>query len=1140
MRIPHLKIWHIILLGIFIASVTFVFQNDAVFKSLSSFGDKLQADTTDTTPAEEAPANPAFTKLTPKIITKGESLYGFALDGTNLPHDITSLEFHLIQNRATSLSSSQITSNTDTRIEFEIETIESAAGDYDVTLISESQGRFAIATDTFFLTINDQEAQEEAQEVKPSFETLSPNTISQGKETYEFILLGKNIPAGISAVEIAEEDNLTQSFASASVTQEGSTRVSWTMNNSSLSLKKYTVDLLLEEGKRISTGLFINVKEQTESTSSSQISEYTVIPSKILNNGETPFDLKVRLDIESGVDTIQTVQLDTSGINGFGDATNAILLEGEEKLSQTTQIFSLRNKTVQKTVAPGIYELPLLITLKNETTLLQKVALEIISHKKAGLLSPQIFENKTLFIPENGIVNDGKTPFRVFTFALDPDGYEDIRQVVADLSIFGQNPTALTQGEREGDGSHYSITTTVDPLITPGEKEVTFTVFDFAGNTHQITKKYMVLKRGVVDVNTFPVIENIRINPEQLINNNEDPFTLNVLVNDPNGGETVESVVADLSALGLDTISLAPTDVQGLGHWYTLPTLTTIPTHITPGQKTIVISTTDTDGHSVKQSVPIQVIEQKSLLEILRDSYVQPDRAANDGRTPIKVLGLIRFNENSGYRIASVVADLNDLKLGPVKMHPVLEESTNTIPSTLGARNVALKDVWYSTDEIILPSGTKQGGYEIEIRARDTKGELANQFVEMYVVDKQGILTAPRLYPHYSYTRPKAAFNDGITPVEIWAFASDPDGSDDIVSMNIDLRELGGTPANQMNPAFTESDGRWYSLKTTIPPSITPGEYEVKLVVTDKVESSDNTTFKVRVIDSTSSSALETANTPPRVLLTQSIARNKVEIVFDRAILQEDINRGGDNFRIAEAQNLDRNIDILEARIGQGGQVITLITDPQTPHMNYALEFVTQNMRDTFGNTLKIENNNSYPFLGFKEAPQLTPSFERIFGTTENIDVTFDVPLQFSLFRMAEPAYHFTLTSSDGVNIPLQKVEIMNSKSMRLTPVTDLINGQTYSLSAQYITSHAGKTLLPDVIKASFAIGNAGLSSNIASGIDLNNDGKMNFSDFTLFSKLYRTYNNKENAPTSVDLNSDGKVGFNDFTLFAKIYRRNK
>ena len=79
------------------------------------------------------------------------------------------------------------------------------------------------------------------------------------------------------------------------------------------------------------------------------------------------------------------------------------------------------------------------------------------------------------------------------------------------------------------------------------------------------------------------------------------------------------------------------------------------------------------------------------------------------------------------------------------------------------------------------------------------------------------------------------------------------------------------------------------------------------------------------------------------------------------------------------------------------------------------------------------------------------------------------------------------------------------------------------------------RMLLPAIILP-ILLASGALSAQTAADADFDGDGMVGFSDFLLFVKAFRAFEDQSVYDAKFDLSQNGSVDFDDFVLFAKDY----
>ncbi len=183
--------------------------------------------------------------------------------------------------------------------------------------------------------------------------------------------------------------------------------------------------------------------------------------------------------------------------------------------------------------------------------------------------------------------------------------------------------------------------------------------------------------------------------------------------------------------------------------------------------------------------------------------------------------------------IEKVEADLSGLNIGLVEL---MDDGT-------GGDEAAGDGIFSMSLDIADTVNT--GDHTIDVTVYDLNGNTGTGDVKLTVIQKN---EPPNVFS--GFTNPSTLYNDGITEVKFTAEVDDPNGISDVLSVNADLRLLGGDGETDMfddgtNGDTYSSDGK-YTVMHIIPNSINPGTFAVKFTAADLAN--DINTLSVDVV----------------------------------------------------------------------------------------------------------------------------------------------------------------------------------------------------------------------------------------------------------------------------------------------------
>lgn len=830
----------------------------------------------------------------------------------------------------------------------------------------------------------------------------------------------------------------------------------------------------------------------------------------------------------NGAATITSVVADLTALGG-----------GRVAMTKGVQVgngydYGLSGVTVTTGNAAATLTIPVIVTDNTGRTAQSNATITVTGVSTVPANAPSV--NSVTVFPTSITAGSATETVKISLVAQDADGADTINSVVADLTSIGGDRVAMTKGAQVGSGYSYSITGIKLPAsITEGAKSIVITATDKTGSSGTGTATITVVKAASTGTGGTgkPVVTSPAVFPATIVANDKDKLKVSAIASDPDGADDVVSMVADLGAIGGGTVAMKKGEQAAAGYIYNLDNIT-VPASATAGEKTITLIASDKAGNTGMATLKVTVQRNNSNIRIVtQNTGITPLRVSNDGKGKVKINALIELNVNSPGKVGSVTADLTELRLSPIALKPLSDDGA--VGDGIGAGDVVLGQTWYVSDDITVPSGISEGTKNVTIRARDTQGNISSHTAAVLVVAPSDLDSAPRVEPTSLYLNPSSAVNDGRTPLQLQVLVTDPDGANDITGASADLRAIGGSPNAAMTPDRTEGNGKWFTIDTTVPSSVAASAdaYAVKITAVDSTGAINEILVSVPVTDAGTLLSTAQANTPPKLVFAQAVSATEVEVVWDRPMKVEDINRSGAGFSIGLAENADQKLSISSARVSATGQVVTLRTATQRPGQSYVLGIVAENIRSASGRAAVPGLQNTLTWSGWRGYTDDKPRITRI-DILDNyvVQVTLNTSLLMGSINFLRPGDHASV-QVNGKNVAVRALDFADSSTLLINTADELPASGTVSITINGVQTVSG--IRPGsgiTAQVRLASGQSGATS--VPTADINNDGKIDFADFTLFSSQYRQGNK---ATVQLDFTGDGAVDFADFTAFLAAYR---
>ncbi|QQR83304.1 hypothetical protein IPJ72_05905 [Candidatus Peregrinibacteria bacterium] len=796
---------------------------------------------------------------------------------------------------------------------------------------------------------------------------------------------------------------------------------------------------------------------------------------------------------------------------------------GNTAVTLNQQTATAMNVVVPAGFAEGAYDLILTSSTGQNTTLSNAVTVTVANQPM------RIVSAESRSLP-NRVAPNGTTQVTFWVLVEAVVDISSVESVTIDLeAIGGSRAQEMTPdpGLQPRNRQFYTYTTTVSPN-TPTQS----TPYVLAVQARRGAE----VANGTVEINVTrdilssqaPAFEQAYSNPATVAPDGATTVTISARVTDPDGADSISSVVADLGSMGLGFIPLNPLQIAGsaselvTGFYATSPF--TVPATTQEKNYTITLIATDNTGESTSTTLTLSVSSALTAPTIDETrTHVTPRQSLpKDGTTPFQISASVTDPDGVD-DIDSVVAYFGSLGIAPVE----LTLATNA--STSGRSGL------FSSGNIVVPTTAPLGVHDIEIIATDESGGTGRLIVRIDVNDKDILGDAPLVFSDRSYTNPAMALNDGATRVSLYAFVRDDDRDLDSVVVNLSgVGQVGAqtpasfTPSNSttnttsgttvssgncptnstiiacMQPSFQEgNEGRWYVLPdVTINTSTQSGQREVQVIATDKTGKTGRGTIRITVRDQNGSTA---ESEPPRMVAAVPVGPGSLEVAFSKPLMATSIRSSGANFTITARNDIADRLGIVGATVHADGTVITLTTDTQTSGQEYLIS-VDDQLTDLGG--VAPLSNNRLSFMGYSESTR--PPVVHFIGSTgpNNVQIEFQSDVRPSSIS-TDSVQVFEVDS--GRPLAVKSVTFDESgKALVVTTATQQ-SATRYRVELAGVVSDSGigsreklvKFFTAETFRAAAGSQSSGATGNAVERADFNGDGKVDFVDFTIFSSVY-------------------------------------
>ncbi|MBI5421904.1 hypothetical protein HZA44_02115, partial [Candidatus Peregrinibacteria bacterium] len=824
---------------------------------------------------------------------------------------------------------------------------------------------------------------------------------------------------------------------------------------------------------------------------------HQVTPNSMTNEAE-------RLLVVAGehLDTVATARLGTTQV-AISD--------------QTAGALSL---TVPSGFATGNYALNLL-TQTGETVSLSN-ALTV----QAPVSPMRLISEESRAVP-NRVAPDGTTPVKFWVLVEDPVALNQISSVSIDLEQIGGSRAqemAKDLGLQPQYRQFYTYTTTVSATTPTSSAPIRLPVQVRKG-TEVVSGTVEVLVTREVLQSVAPTISQAYVTPATIAPDGESTVEVSARVTDPDGIDTIASVIADLGPMGLGFVTLTGEDTTpSVGaNPKTVGVFTGISKVIpkTVHEQSYKVTVTAQDNTGASGTAQVDVLVSNSANAPVIDStksYLSPRKSVpRDDKTAFSIHAMVT-NADGIADVDSVNAYFGTSGIAPVAL------TSDPTASKEG------KSALYSSGPIVIPPTVPLGVQDIEVVATNKKGGKGNLILQVDVTNKDTLGEAPIVQSAKAYTTPKIALNDGKTPITLYTFVRDDDNNLESVVVNLtgigqvgpeipaDFGEVGAAPVPMeggaggcptgsntivcMTPSFKEGNlGQWYVLsgvtisKDTVT-SVQP--YKAEVIATDASGSVTRGQIPISVRDNLTAA---TDKTPLEVVAAVPVGSGTVQVVFSKPL--DAMTVAATAFGITDSKNISLKLNVLGATIDASGMVVTLTTDNQVKGTDYVLTASTK-VADTAGMALVPGAKSQAGFRAFEDSDKV-PVVDFIGATDgETVQIDFQANIRPSSIKMGGDFGIKIAESDTGAPLAVKGVRFVESgKSIEVK--TEMQKSNTrYRLTLSTVESASGVAVKTPITRFFKSINiRAVQKAAVASGADLNGDGKVDFIDFTMFSAVY-------------------------------------
>ncbi len=902
--------------------------------------------------------------------------------------------------------------------------------------------------------------------------------------------------------------------------------------------------------------------------------------------------LWVRIEDPLGVDDIEKVTADLRFINGSTVATFTGGTEDDENVdNDTPSALSMitDNKrwfyldvTIPPEASTSEEPVTIDITAENKSGITAYGTVELMITRDTTSGIAPVIENAYAYPATISPTEDKTVSF--YIEVSDADGADNVNKVILDLGVIGLGT---------------KIVRPIDDMYTSLDSMRTCTVSDYVVGewsdcgSNGIKTRSVTLKSGVEceeDADISPPSEQA-CDLRTCVTSDWEPGTWSSCVDgvqtrsyvlksgvncqgtsskpndDSRTCNSTSSFIWDMimptayadSSLSGDTIWFEATDFE-------------LPDGLSLGTYEIPITVVDEEGEKTKGSITLNVQQNSSdIPNIHKDDVYAVPRAsvANDGTSTVTLYAKAT-DPNGADDLKNMTVNLMEIGLGPMEM-------TKTTTEGNGA--------WFKSDKISVDRSINPGHRKLSFTVTDKSGNFYTYDDFSFYVSDQSVEGDPPLIDNdRNYTSPRTGINDGKTKMSFYVFVEEGDASIDTVIANLgniasyqgdpidessvstssnptaeNSNEAGvipssatptsnntadntdddndeettniGTKIVPLTPSVKEgSKGQWFILSDVVieeraNPSTEP--YLIEIIATDTNGNSAEGEIKLIVSD-----GILPEDEIDMPYLKSAIATNNrtVEALFSQAIDTKRIKSSA--FQVVEYENKKTVLPIRDIDYSADGRIVKLTTNFMAQDTVYTL--IADSDELGLAQTQKISNQvnfDSFTEEDYKTTPRLIKAESM---STNEVKLTFNQAIKYS--SLNEDGSNFSIFEKSGG-------KVLNIRSARFGADNTNIRISTDNQvpnTDYYITQENLKNAIGQEVKTRSQVfqGYKYLGEGADSLLvraDFNEDGTIDFLDFTLFSTVYGK--NVENATEeTMDLNGDGKIDFTDFTIFAQNF----
>jgi methionine-rich copper-binding protein CopC len=765
-----------------------------------------------------------------------------------------------------------------------------------------------------------------------------------------------------------------------------------------------------------------------------------------------------------------------------------------------------------------------------------------------SLGSLQVISAESYASPQK-VPNDNQTETTLWALVSDPRGVDDISQVSLDLRELGGSAFAPMKGEQEDgnpiivDNKRYfylkiKIPQTVKTSSEP--KKIKVVAEDNDGN-----KAYGEISLTVTNniiASEKPLIKNAYVSPKPI--KRKGNFSVYADIEDLDGIQDIDRVTVNLSEIGLGPKRMILSEnTNNVESNYTNNTQVSSEDNSENNQNTIIPNQRKQSWFKAENiiipdtievgtyNLPITVSDLSGEESVYQELSIKIGTGnpptLDDDRIKVVPRQFIPNNDEETFQVKVYVEDedgIEDITAVLLDIQEIGGTSVNL--KREGEIREGQKGAYFVSEELTVGPNIKIGPAQLDIYVYDKEGYEVKDDVSIKVTSQDEVGQAPEIDSVKSYTNPSSVKVNSEEKISFNVFVKNHEFAIDQVMLDLsniakytgeNLENCKGATDRLvcLKPALKEGTrGQWYTLSDIVllPQTQSSMEpYRIKVIVSDEKGKTNDGYILLQVGDGT----LPSANLGyPKVKMVISTAEDTLEVLFSSPIDSKKIRKGA--FVITKTNDTSDTLAITKYAVNTDSTVVTLKTHPQEKNVNYTLIANA----DILGLRENKYTDNHIDFVGYNKR-KIPPQLIKVKAINSNlVEAIFSEGLRPSSVNSYGKDFEIFTRDAKKERLKVSHVELSEDNHTVLISTEKQIPNQKYLLRVKNVISAGG-------VKVGGEERTDNYLKNFYYGIH---------KDFVGF----KTLNNQEkNIFEAGDFNQDGKIDFTDFTIFSSVYGQN-